>query len=141
MNKEFYKMQKTAGLITESEYKEKVNEAKGDLTTLLYSLINSINSNNKELSMDIIEKLLSIARDIEDTQLNEIKDEEKFIKDFKKYIGDTDATSAVIDYFSKENKLTPEQKLALKNKFLTRSDFSIKSTGPLSPDIKPRFDK
>lgn len=66
MNKEFYKMQKTAGLITESEYKGKVNEAEGDLTTLLYSLINSINSNNKELSMDIIEKLLSIARDIED---------------------------------------------------------------------------
>ena len=26
MNKEFYKMQKIAGLITESEYKEKVNE-------------------------------------------------------------------------------------------------------------------
>jgi hypothetical protein len=27
MNKEFLKMQKTAGLITESEYKEKINEA------------------------------------------------------------------------------------------------------------------
>jgi hypothetical protein len=27
MNKEFYKMQKTAGLITESEYKTKLNEA------------------------------------------------------------------------------------------------------------------
>ena len=71
MNKEFYKMQKLAGLITEGQYKEKVNEAESDLVTLLYSLTNSINDDDKELSMDIIEKLLSIARDIEDTQLNE----------------------------------------------------------------------
>ena len=66
-------MQKLAGLITEGQYKEKVNEAESDLVTLLYSLTNSINDDDKELSMDIIEKLLSIARDMEDAQLNEIE--------------------------------------------------------------------
>lgn len=65
--------------------------------------------------------------------------ENKFIKDFEEYIGDEDATESVIDYFSKKNKLTPEQKSALKNKFLSK--FSIKSTGPLPSDIKPRIGK
>jgi hypothetical protein len=65
--------------------------------------------------------------------------ENKFIRDFEEFIGDGDATESVIDYFSKKNKLTPEQKSALKNKFLP--NISIKSTGPLSPDIKPRIGK
>ena len=65
--------------------------------------------------------------------------ENKFIKDFEEYIGDEDATESVIDYFSKKNNLTPEQKSALKNKFLSK--FSIKSTGPLPSDIKPKIGK
>ena len=34
MNKEFLKMQKAAGLITESEYKEKMDENTGEMTSL-----------------------------------------------------------------------------------------------------------
>jgi hypothetical protein len=66
MNKEFYKMQKTAGLITESEYKEKLTEVESDLIILLYSLRNSINSENKEESLSKLEDVFSIVRDMED---------------------------------------------------------------------------
>jgi hypothetical protein len=67
-------MQKLAGVITEGQYKEKLNEAEGDLVTLLYSLTNSINDGNKKLSMDIIEQLLSIARGMEDANKEKNKD-------------------------------------------------------------------
>ena len=73
MNKEFYKMQKLAGLITEGQYKEKVNEAESDLIILLYSLRNSINSENKEESLSKLEGILSTVRDMEDAQLTEIE--------------------------------------------------------------------
>lgn len=72
MNKEFLKMQKLAGLITEGQYKEEINEAESDLIILLYSLRNSINSENKEESLSKLEDILSIARDMEDAQLNEM---------------------------------------------------------------------
>jgi hypothetical protein len=72
-------------------------------------------------------------------EIAKVLSENKFIEDFEEYIGDGDATEAVIDYFSLKNKLTPEQKSALKNKFLSK--FSIKSTGPLPSDIKPRIGK
>jgi hypothetical protein len=47
-----------------------VNEGEGDLITLLYSLDNSINDNDKQKSKAIINQLLSIARDIEDKKKN-----------------------------------------------------------------------
>ena len=72
-------------------------------------------------------------------EITKVLSENKFIRDFEEFIGDKDATSVDIDYFSAQNKLTPEQKSALKNKFLP--DFSIKSTGPLPSNIKPRFGK
>ena len=72
MNKEFLKMQKLAGLITEGQYKEEINEAESDLIILLYSLRNSINSENKKESLSKLEDILSIVRDMEDAQLNEI---------------------------------------------------------------------
>lgn len=72
-------------------------------------------------------------------EIAKVLSENNFIKDFEKFIGDGDATEAVIDYFSWKNKLTPQQKSALKNKFLSK--FSIKSTGPLPSDIKPRIGK
>lgn len=71
--------------------------------------------------------------------VNETEGKNKFIDKFKEFIGGEDATSVDIDYFSAQNKLTPEQKSVLKNKFLP--NISIKSTGPLSPDINPRFGK
>ena len=73
MNKEFLHMQKLAGLITEGQYKEKVNEAESDLIILLYSLRNSINSENKEESLSKLEGILSTVRDMEDAQLTEIE--------------------------------------------------------------------
>lgn len=72
-------------------------------------------------------------------ELVKMVDKNKFIRDFEEFIGDKDATSVDIDYFSAQNKLTPEQKSVLKNKFLP--NISIKSTGPPSPDINPRFGK
>jgi hypothetical protein len=72
-------------------------------------------------------------------EISKVLKENKFIRDFEEFIGDKDATSVDIDYFSAQNKLTPEQKSVLKNKFLP--NISIKSTGPLSPDINPRFGK
>jgi ribosomal protein S8 len=72
-------------------------------------------------------------------EIHNVLKENKFIRDFEEFIGDKDATSVDIDYFSAQNKLTPEQKSVLKNKFLP--NISIKSTGPLSPDINPRFGK
>lgn len=72
-------------------------------------------------------------------EIAKVLSENNFIKNFEKFIGDGDATEAVIDYFSLKNKLTPQQKSALKNKFLSK--FSIKSTGPLPSDIKPRIGK
>ena len=72
-------------------------------------------------------------------EITKVLSENKFIRDFEEFIGDKDATSVDIDYFSAQNKLTPEQKSVLKNKFLP--NISIKNTGPLSPDINPRFGK
>jgi hypothetical protein len=48
--------------------KNAINEGRtpsNDLVTLLYSLRNSINDDDKAQSMDIIDELLSIARDME----------------------------------------------------------------------------
>jgi len=73
MSKEFLKMQKLAGLITENQYKGTLTEVESDLITLLYSLRNSINNDDKEQSMGMINQLLSIARDMEDAQLTEIE--------------------------------------------------------------------
>ena len=73
MSKEFLKMQKLAGLITENQYKGTLTEVESDLITLLYSLRNSINNDDKEQSMNMINQLLSIARDMEDAQLTEIE--------------------------------------------------------------------
>jgi hypothetical protein len=45
-----------------------INEGRtpsNDLITLLYSLRNSINDDDKEQSMEIIDELLSVARDME----------------------------------------------------------------------------
>jgi len=58
-----------------AEYFDKIsenqlNEGEGDLITLLYSLDNSINDNDKQKSKAIINQLLSIARDIEDKKKN-----------------------------------------------------------------------
>ena len=53
--------------------KDKLNEAEGDLVTLLYSLRNSINSENKKESLSKLEGILSTVRDMEDAQLNEIE--------------------------------------------------------------------
>jgi hypothetical protein len=73
MSKEFLKMQKLAGLITENQYTETLTEVESDLVALLYSLRNSINDGDKEQSMGMINQLLSIARDMEDAQLTEIE--------------------------------------------------------------------
>jgi len=46
MNKEFLHMQKLAGIITESEYKAKMNEAEGGTTVgTLLQMLNSVNPN------------------------------------------------------------------------------------------------
>jgi len=82
-------MQKLAGLITENQYKGTLTEVESDLITLLYSLRNSINNDDKEQSMGVINQLLSIARDMEDAQLTEIEEDEDDIpltKDVKRYI-------------------------------------------------------
>lgn len=69
MNKEFYKMQKLAGLITEGQYKEKVNEAEADLLTpdglhkFLHTLRNSINSGDKKIPLDMVNKAISSIAD------------------------------------------------------------------------------
>ena len=57
MNKEFIKMQKLAGVITESQYKGEVNEAETDLLTpdglhkFLHELRNLINDKKDALPM------------------------------------------------------------------------------------------
>jgi len=74
MNKEFYKMQKIAGVITEGQYKEKLNEAKDDLVTLLYSLRNSINDEDKIEALSKLEDVFYIVRDMEDANKEKNKD-------------------------------------------------------------------
>ncbi len=75
MNKEFLHMQKLAGLITEGQYKEKVNEAEADLLTpdglhkFLHTLRNSINSGDKKIPLDMVNKAISSIAD----KLNEIE--------------------------------------------------------------------
>ena len=69
MNRELLKMQKLAGLITESQYKEKISETENVLDNWfksLHLLRNSINDNDKKQSMAIIDQMLSTLRDTED---------------------------------------------------------------------------
>ena len=102
MSKEFLKMQKLAGLITENQYKETLTEVESDLITLLYSLRNSINNDDKEQSMDMINQLLSIARDMEDAQLSEMIGD---IEDTPSPDGDFDPMSYADGYGDEENQL------------------------------------
>lgn len=83
-----------------------------DMFTLLYSLRNSINDNNKEESMSIIEKLLSIVRDMDDKpkskrKVNENRHKEKDIfisKGFKgvrmEFGGESASPSDIIELYN-----------------------------------------
>jgi len=64
--------------IEKSSGRPTINEAEGDLVTLLYSLRNSINSENKEESLSKLEDILSTVRDMEDAQLNEIEGDDYY---------------------------------------------------------------
>lgn len=65
----------------------------------------------------------------------EVLAENQLVKDFKKWIGKGKTpTAAVIDYYAKEYKLTPDQKAMLKKSFPS-DDIKIKSTGP-TPDVR-----
>jgi len=50
--------------LNEESKKDKEKTSSDDLVTLLYSLRNSINDDNKKKTMGIIDDLLSIARDM-----------------------------------------------------------------------------
>ena len=119
MNKEFYKMQKLAGLITEGQYKEKVNEAESDLIILLYSLRNSINSENKEESLSKLEGILSTVRDMEDAQLTEIEGDNYY--GYNEPMSQKDINKAYADgYGDEENQLADiieDNKAALAKQF------------------------
>lgn len=74
-------MQKLAGIITEGQFKEKINEAEADLLTpnglhtFLHNLRNLINGGNKNKQLDMVnnaissiaDKLTEIIGDIDDT--------------------------------------------------------------------------
>ena len=76
MNKEFLKMQKSAGLITESEFKEKLNEIENDtayyvpndqgasLDFILMTLQNIYDAGKK--GEEMVPSLKQIATDIKD---------------------------------------------------------------------------
>ena len=81
-------------------------------------------------------KLKRLIREEVRKALKEAPDD-RLIEKFKEFIGDEEATDLDIEYFSYKNKLTTAQQALLKKTFL--SDFGIKSTGPLPPDIKPKF--
>jgi hypothetical protein len=104
MNKEFYKMQKLAGLITEGQYKEKVNEAEADLLTpdglhkFLHTLRNSINDGDKKIPLDMINKAISSIAD----KLNEIEGDPD---DYYGYNEPIDPNDYADGYDDEENQL------------------------------------
>ena len=117
MSKEFLKMQKLAGLITENQYKGTLTEVESDLITLLYSLRNSINDGDKEQSMGMINQLLSIARDMEDAQLTEIEGDPD---DYYGYNEPIDPKYYADGYGDEENQLADiieDNKAALAKQF------------------------
>jgi hypothetical protein len=117
MSKEFLKMQKLAGLITENQYKGTLTEVESDLITLLYSLRNSINNDDKEQSMGVINQLLSIARDMEDAQLTEIEGDPD---DYYGYNEPIDPNDYADDNEDSENQLADiieDNKVALAKQF------------------------
>ena len=70
-------------------------------------------------------------------EISKVLTKNQLVKDFKKQIGkDKTPTSADIDYYTREYKLTPDQKLILKKTFPS-DDIKIKSTGP-TPDTRFR---
>ena len=70
MNKEFYKMQKLAGLITENQFEEKVNEVETNLLTadglrtFLHTVRNLTNDGDKKELLDMLEKAISSIANI-----------------------------------------------------------------------------
>jgi hypothetical protein len=146
MNKEFYKMQKTAGLITESEYKEKTGEIEDNLNniltanglhTFLHDLRNLINDKEDVLPM-INNAISSIADELNENDSIKLSYKDKqLIKKFQNWAVDN-PTSTDVEFFSSRHNLNSEQRSLLKRVFLS-DDFKITPTGPLPSDIKPRI--
>ena len=102
MSKEFLKMQKLAGLITENQYKETLTKVESDLITLLYSLRNSINDEDKKEALSKLEDVFSIVRDMEDAQLTEIEGDPD---DYYGYNEPIDPNDYADGYGDEENQL------------------------------------
>jgi hypothetical protein len=90
MSKELLKMQKLAGIITESQYKEKLNETDsnlGDLLTpddlhkFLHTLRNSINTGDKKAPLDMVNKAISSIADKLTEGINDTADSIKYSYD------------------------------------------------------------
>ena len=99
--------------------KEKVNEAESNLIILLYSLRNSINSENKEESLSKLEGILSTVRDMEDAQLTEIEGDNYY--GYNEPMSQKDINKAYADgYGDEENQLADiieDNKAALAKQF------------------------
>jgi hypothetical protein len=117
MSKEFLKMQKLAGLITENQYKGTLTEVESDLITLLYSLRNSINGENKNESLSKLEDILDVIRNMEDAQLTEIEGDPD---DYYGYNEPIDPNDYADDNEDSENQLADiieDNKAALAKQF------------------------
>ena len=110
-------MQKLAGLITENQYKGTLTEVESDLITLLYSLRNSINGENKNESLSKLEDILDVIRNMEDAQLTEIEGDPD---DYYGYNEPIDPNDYADDNEDSENQLADiieDNKAALAKQF------------------------
>ena len=107
MNKEFLKMQKLAGLITESEFKEKLNEEiyRSNPYNELYKVTNFPKGDLQNPAVkDVINKILLDAYDDFDDEL--FMNDEDWVKEVNSYLNRLSSTDNVYIHTDGEGRLS-----------------------------------